>query len=48
MSDTLRANVTLHDEGLSDNDVWAAAEAVGAADFIKKYDKKLDFHVRER
>ena len=48
MSDTLRANVTLHDEGVSDGEVWAAAEAVGAADFIKKHEKKLDLHVRER
>ncbi|MBI49211.1 MAG: antibiotic ABC transporter ATP-binding protein [Crocinitomicaceae bacterium] len=48
MSDTLRANVTLHDEGVSDDEVWAAAEAVGAADFIKKYEEKLDLQVRER
>ena len=48
MSDTLRANVTLHDDGVRDDEVWAAAEAVGAADFIKKYDEKLDLHVRER
>ena len=48
MSDTLRANVTLHDEGVSDREVWSAAEAVGAADFINKYDEKLDLHVRER
>ena len=48
MSDTLRANVKLHDEGVSDQEVWSAAEAVGAADFINKYDEKLDLHVRER
>ena len=48
MSDTLRANVTLHDEGGSDNEVWVAAEAVGAADFINKYEVKLDLQVRER
>ena len=48
MSDTLRANVTLHDEVVSDDEVWAAAEAVGAADFIKKFEEKLDLQVRER
>ena len=48
MSDTLRANVTLHEEGVSDDEVWAAAETVGAADFIKKYEEKLDLQVRER
>ena len=48
MSDSLRSNVTLHDEGVSDEEVWSAAEAVGAADFIKKYDEQLDLQVRER
>ena len=48
MSDTLRSNVTLHDDDVSDDDIWNAAEAVGAADFIKKYDEKLDLQVRER
>ena len=33
---------------MSDEEVWSAAEAVGAADFIKKYDEKLDLQVRER
>lgn len=48
MSDSLRSNVTLHDEGVSDEEIWSAAEAVGAADFIKKYDEQLDLQVRER
>lgn len=48
MSDTLRSNVTLHDDEVSDQEVWDAAEAVGAADFIKKYEDKLDLQVRER
>ncbi len=48
MSDTLRSNVTLHDDDVSDEDIWNAAEAVGAANFIKKYDEKLDLQVRER
>ena len=48
MSDTLRANVTLHDDGVTDKMIWEAAEKVGADTFIKKYDDGLDLHVRER
>jgi ATP-binding cassette subfamily B protein len=48
MSDTLRANVTLHDEKISDKEIWDAADAVGATDFISKYSDKLDLQVRER
>ena len=48
MSDTLRANVTLHDDGVTDKMIWEAAEKVGADAFIKKYDDGLDLHVRER
>ena len=48
MSDSLRSNVTLHDDDVSDDDIWNAAEAVGAADFIKKFNEKLDLQVRER
>ena len=48
MSDTLRANVTLHDDDLTDKMIWEAAEKVGADTFIKKYDDALDLHVRER
>ena len=44
----LRSNITLHDEDVSDQEVWAAAEAVGASDFINKYEDKLDLQVRER
>lgn len=48
MSDTLRANVTLHDEGVSDEEVIKAAEAVGALEFINQYKEGLDLQVRER
>ena len=48
MSDTLRANVTLHDDEVTDKIIWEAAEKVGADEFIKKYDNELDLHVRER
>ena len=48
MSDTLRSNVTLHDDEVSDEEVWAAARAVGAEEFIKKYEEQLDLQVRER
>jgi len=47
MSDTLRANVTLHDDDVTDKMIWEAAEKVGADTFIKKYDDALDLHVRE-
>ena len=48
MSDTLRANVTLHDDDVTDKMIWEASEKVGADTFIKKYDDGLDLHVRER
>ena len=48
MSDTLRSNVTLHDDEVSDDEVWAAARAVGAEEFIKKYEEQLILQVRER
>ena len=48
MSDTLRANVTLHDDDVTDKMIWEAAEKVGADEFIKKYADELDLHVRER
>ena len=48
MSDTLRANVTIHDDDVTDKMIWEAAEKVGADTFIKKYDDGLDLHVRER
>ena len=48
MSDTLRANVTLHDDDVSDKMIWDAAERVGAADFIRKNNDGLDLNVRER
>jgi len=48
MSDTLKANVTLHDEGFSDDDVWEAAKAVGAKDFIDMHEDGLELQVRER
>lgn len=48
MSDTLRANVTLHDENVSDESIWAASDAVGATAFIKQFKEGLDLQVRER
>ena len=32
---------------MSDEEVWAAARAVGAEGFIKKYEEQLDLQVRE-
>ena len=48
MSDSLRANVSLHDETITDAEIMEAAETVGAAEFISQYTYGLDLHVRER
>jgi len=48
MSDSLRANVSLHDETITDDKIMEAAETVGAAEFISQYKEGLDLHVRER
>jgi ATP-binding cassette subfamily B protein len=48
MSDSLRANVSLHDETITDAEIMEAAETVGAAEFISQYKDGLDLNVRER
>ena len=48
MSDSIRANVSLHDETITDAEIMEAAETVGAAEFISQYTYGLDLHVRER
>jgi len=48
MSDSLRANVSLHDETITDSEIMEAAETVGAAEFISQYTNGLDLNVRER
>jgi ATP-binding cassette subfamily B multidrug efflux pump len=48
MSDSLRANVSLHDETITDAEIMEAADTVGAAEFISQYKDGLDLNVRER
>jgi ATP-binding cassette subfamily B protein len=47
-SGSLRDNVCLHDESLSDDDIWSAIRAVGAESFVDKLPDGLDHDVRER
>jgi len=47
-SDSLRNNVTLYDDRYSEDDLVAAAEAVGAADFIAQLPEGWEQNVRER
>ena len=48
MSDSLRANVSLHDETITDAEIMEAAKTVGADEFISQYADGLDLDVRER
>lgn len=48
MSDSLRANVSLHDETITDAQIMEAAKTVGASEFISQYADGLDLDVRER
>ena len=45
---TIRSNILLRKEDVSDEEVWQACEYVNADRFIKKLDKCLDDVVRER
>ena len=45
---TIRSNILLRKEDVSDEEVWQACEYVNADRFIKKLDKGLDDVVRER
>ncbi len=47
-SGTVRDNITLHNPAITDEQIWAAAELVGAAPFIHRLPGKLDFEVMER
>lgn len=47
-SDTIFNNITLHDERLGEEQVYEAAKAVGAHDFITKLPGGYQFNVRER
>jgi ATP-binding cassette, subfamily B, multidrug efflux pump len=47
-SDSIRNNITLHNEAISDEQIWEAAELVGAASFIRQLPGQLDYKVMER
>jgi ATP-binding cassette, subfamily B, multidrug efflux pump len=47
-SDSIRNNITLHNPAISDQQIWEAAELVGAATFIRQLPGQLDYKVMER
>lgn len=47
-SDTIRNNITLRNEAISDAKIWEAADLVGARSFIEKLPGGLDYNVQER
>jgi len=47
-SDSIRNNITLHNPAISDEQIWQAAELVGAAPFIRQLHGQLDYLVMER
>lgn len=47
-STSIRENITLGESSISDEQLWEAAELVGAKEFISKLPGKLDFVVQER
>ena len=47
-SGSLRENVCLHDDSLTDEHIWEAIRAVGAEAFVERLPDGLDHDVRER
>lgn len=47
-SGSIRYNITLGDETITDEQVWEAAKSVGAEEFILKLPNGLDYEVQER
>lgn len=47
-SDSIRQNITLGDESISDEKIWEAATLIGADKFIQELPGKLDYNVQER
>ncbi len=47
-SDSIRNNITLHNPDIRDEQIWRAAELVGAAPFIRQLHGQLDYEVMER
>ena len=47
-SDTIRANITLGNDDISEERIWEAADLVGARKFIQRLPGGLDYNVMER
>lgn len=47
-SDTIRQNITLGNSEITDEDIWKAADSVGAKKFIERLPGQLDYNVMER
>ena len=47
-STSIRDNITLGNPKISDNQIWEAADMIGATDFILKLTGELDYVVQER
>ena len=47
-SGSLRENVRLHDQDITDDQIWEAIRAVGAERFVERLPEGLDHDVRER
>lgn len=47
-SESIRENITLGNEDITDDDIWAAADLIGARVFIENLTGKLDYVVQER
>lgn len=47
-SDTVRTNITMGSEGISDTAIMKAAEEIGIAEFLEELPQGLDYNVQER
>jgi ATP-binding cassette, subfamily B, multidrug efflux pump len=47
-SGTIRYNITLGDDSISDEQIWEAAKSIGADTFINQVPGQLDYQVQER
>ena len=47
-SDTIRYNITLGNPDITDEQIWQAADLVGARKFIERLPGQLDYNVQER
>lgn len=47
-SDTVRANIALGNEALTDEVIWSAAQAIGISEFLEELPDGLNYNVQER